>query len=363
MKPSWPRRLGRVGPPPGGVRAEPAGFSQVRFIGDEDEQGLARFYGDLPTRAPTAAPDCLRVLALSGGGAGGAFGAGAMLGLTQSGTRPKFDIVTGVSTGALIAPFAFLGSEWDEQLAGAYLGDQTSVILDWTTLRPGAGLYASDPLAGLVRRYIDAELLAAVAVAHSEGRRLFVATANLDTQRLSIWDMGAIASQGGPEALMLFKDVLIASASMPGLFPPKMISVATEDAVFAEMHVDGGTITPLFVVPEPLIVRRAQQWAVREVEVYALVNTTLEPVSAVTPMGVVPILIRSFELMLRSTYRNALRSVGAYCEINGFALHTASIPADFGGINMLRFDHGLLNNMFEHGAELARNGRLWTKIR
>ena len=358
---AWLKRFGRADPPPAGTQADPAGFHKIRFIGDEDEEGLGRFYGELPT--PAADAGCLRVLALSGGGAGGAFGAGALVGLTKAGLRPHFDMVTGVSTGALIAPFAFLGSAWDAQLTGAYLGGDASVILDWKTLRPGLSLYASEPLSVLVNHYIDEALLQAVALAHQTGRRLFVATTNLDTQLLSIWDMGAIASQGGEAALQLFKDVLIASASLPGLFPPTMISVESEGTRFEEMHVDGGTITPLFIAPQPLIVRRARDWSASDVEVYALINTTLEHDATTTAMGVVPILLRSFELMLRSSYRDALRSVGAFCEINGISRRTASIPADFGGVNMLRFDQDLLAKMFQHGQDLAQAERLWTKVR
>lgn len=323
---------------------------------------MVRFFGDFPRRGASRDGESFKILAMSGGGAGGAFGAGALIGLSKAGSRPTFDLVTGVSTGALIAPFAFLGSEWDHRLAEAYTGGYTSQLLAWTSVRPGLSLYPSEPLTALVTRYVDEALLAAVAQAYADGRRLFVSTANLDSQTTSIWDMGAIAAKGGEAALHLFKDVLVAAASLPGIFPPKMIAVESEGRRFEEMHVDGGAIMQMFVAPEPLILRRARDWGVSAVDVYALVNTTLQPTARATPMGAVPILIRSFELMLRSSYRNALNSIAAYCEINGFSLRAASVPEEHGGANMLRFDRAMMSKIFAHGSALAESDQLWSKL-
>lgn len=360
MAPRWPK--GRVDPPPSGSSAEPSGFSHVRLSIEDDLDAVIRFLGPLPPSATAGGDDRLSILALSGGGASGAFGAGALVGLSRAGARPDFDMVTGVSTGALIAPFAFVGPAWDERLIDAYTGGYIAEMLALTSVRPGRGLYPSDRLAALVKRYVDASILEAVAERHAAGRRLFVATANLDSQTTSLWDMGAIATQGGPEALRLFEDVLVASASLPGIFPPKMIKVDSEGQTYEEMHVDGGAISPLFVVPEPMILRRAQDWGLSGVDVYALVNTSLHPIPRTTPMGALPVLVRSFELMLRSSYRSALRSVGAFCEINGFTLQAASVPADFNGLSMLRFDRHTMTRMFTKGADLAEQGKLWTTL-
>ena len=302
----------------------------------------------------------MKVLALSGGGASGAFGAGALVGLSEAGRRPLFNMVTGVSTGALIAPFAFLGPAWDVRLKDAFTDGFASEAFALTALRPGVSLYPSEQLTGLVRRYVDEGLLQAVADAHRSGRRLFVATANLDAQTTSIWDMGAIAASGQPAALDLFATVLVASASLPGIFPPVMIPVEHDGRLYDEMHVDGGAITPLFVVPDGLLLRRAQDLDGEPVEVYALFNTTLEPNLRETTLSPVPILVRSFELMLRSSYRGALRAVAAFCEINGFVLNTGSVPAELSGASMLRFDQPAMSEMFAHGARLAGEGQLWT---
>jgi len=355
VKSNWTRFGRRAEPPPAGVAAEPPGFSNVRFT-DEDAAELAGFLDDRQSAGAE-----LSLLALSGGGAGGAFGAGALVGLSQAGTRPCFDVVTGVSTGALIAPYAFIGPEWDQRLREAYTGGFASDLLALTALRPGPSLYASEPLAALVDRFVDEALLGAVAQGHAQGRRLFVATANLDAQAASIWDMGAIASQGGEAALSLFTDILVASSSLPGLFPPVMIEVESEGQIFEEMHVDGGTISPMFIVPEALSLRKARPPEPGNVQVYALVNTTLQPCPRSTPLSAAPILVRSFELMLRSSYRSALQLVAAYCEIHGFEFRSASVPHNGEHVSMLRFDRKLMSDMFEQGATLARGGQLWAK--
>ena len=194
-------------------------------------------------------------LALSGGGSGGAFGAGILTGWTTAGTRPTFDVVSGVSTGALIAPFAFLGSSYDPTLAELY----TSGIAE-TLVRPrpiigllGAALSDPAPLRRLVERYVTDDMLRKIAAEHSKGRRLFVVTTNLDAQRTVIWDMGAIAAHGHEQALVLFRNVLIASASIPAVFPPVMIEVTMNGKRFQEMHSDGGATTQLFTAPEDRI--------------------------------------------------------------------------------------------------------------
>jgi hypothetical protein len=353
-------RPARLEPPPPGAHAAPPGFPSIRYLGD-DEDGLVRFMDGFRRAGAGGEAAPMRVLALSGGGAGGAFGAGALAGLSRSGRRPVFDMVTGVSTGALLAPFGSVGAAWDDRLRAAYADGGASDLLTLRGLRPGPGIYGTEPLADLVGEFVDADLLRAVAEGHAEGRRLLVATTNLDAEQLNIWDMGAIAASDGPGALQLFRDVLAASASLPGLFSPRLITVESEGRTSQEMHVDGGATLPLFVVPEPLILRHAAR-SDAGVEVYALVNTSLQASERPTPMGAAPILVRSFELMLRSSYRSALRAVGAFCEINGFELRTASVPEPFAGANMLHFDRGQMGALFDHGLELARRGELWSRI-
>lgn len=337
--------------------ASPAGFEGVRFVGDDRD--LVRFLGDRPDieAPPSGAPPT--VLALSGGGAGGAFGAGALVGLSRAGARLTYDTVTGVSTGALIAPFALLGSDWDARLEAAFTDGYAAEVFALSAARPWVSLYPDQQLRALVSRYVDAALIEAVAVEHARGRRLFVATANLDAQTTSIWDLGAIAQVGGPRALSLFTNVLVASASLPGVFPPQLIDVTAEGETYQELHIDGGAITPLFVVPETLAWPRPADGGPPGVQVFALINTTLDPSAGRTPLHAVPILMRSFELMLRSSYRGGLRTLAAFCRLNDFTLQVGSLPPNVVGASLLRFDRTTMRTLFDHGAKAGETGTLW----
>ncbi|TLY68251.1 MAG: hypothetical protein E6K47_09700, partial [Gammaproteobacteria bacterium] len=190
----------------------------------------------------------INVLVLSGGGAGGAFGAGALAGWSRSGTRPEFQIVTGVSAGALIAPLAFAGQDWDPELTEAFSGGQTQHLMHarWAGAIFGASVYRGEPLAQLVDRYVTDDLLTAIAREAEKGRLLLVATTDLDTEQTVIWNLGLIAQQGGAKSRRLFRDVLIASVSVPGIFPPMMIRVEQAGEDFEEMHVDGSATASMF---------------------------------------------------------------------------------------------------------------------
>jgi len=192
----------------------------------------------------------LSILALSGGGAGGAFGAGAPVGLTRSASRPQFSVVTGVGAGALIAPYAFLGPAWDEQLVEIYTSGRAEHVLQSRRLGAifGPGVYRGEPLKELVDRYATDELIQAVANEASAGRLLLVATTDVRTGKPVVWDLGSIAMNGGSGARALFRDVLVASASVPGLFPPVAIRVEEDQVLFDEVHVDATTTVP-FLVP------------------------------------------------------------------------------------------------------------------
>lgn len=184
-------------------------------------------------------------LAISGGGADGAFGVGVLRGWTETGTRPEFVTVTGVSTGALTAPFAFLGPEYDDTLATLYGGlapDSYFEMRSIFSILPNVSVTSSAPLFELIIEYADEEMLRNVAREHKRGRRLFVQTTNLDAQRAVVWDLGAIASSGAPNALDVFRKALLASASIPIAFPPVIFEVEVDGKRYDEMHVDGGVI-------------------------------------------------------------------------------------------------------------------------
>ena len=194
-------------------------------------------------------------LSLSGGGANGAFGAGFLNGWTSTGTRPVFKIVTGVSTGALMAPFAFLGPSHDTALREFYTTTSSRDIFIVGSLfslaaraLSGEALADTGPLVALIEQHVDAELVRRVAEAHARGRRLYIGTVDLDAQRFVVWNMGLIASSSRPEALELFRQVMLASASIPIAFPPVFFDVEADGQRFDEMHVDGGVGARVFSV-------------------------------------------------------------------------------------------------------------------
>ena len=227
------------------VRAWAGSFSEA-FEADLAESVRQESVADF-RRAPDGSGH-YAALSMSGGGDKGAFGAGFLNGWTASGTRPTFKLVTGISTGALIAPFAFLGPEYDEVLKNAY----TTISADEVLRKRGLSRFWRDavadtePLAALIARDVDEDVLKAVARAHGQGRRLYVGTTHMDAGRLVVWNMGAIASSGHPEALALFRKVMLASASVPVAFPPVLIEVEVDGERYDEMHADGGVETQMF---------------------------------------------------------------------------------------------------------------------
>ena len=357
----------RLNAPPDETLAEAVGFPGVRLSVDEANEALKSVADHLAPLRPRIGRDDFNILALSGGAAGGAFGAGALVGLGKAGTRPDFAIVTGVSTGALIAPLAFLGSAWDDHLTDAYVGGHASELLSLKRLGPtlGPSLFRGDSLDGLVAPFIDAAMIEAVAVEHAKGRRLLIATTNLDSQKATIWDMGAIATQGGEAAVKLFRDVLVASATLPGLFPPKLIDVETPDGEggmtrYQEMHVDGGVAAPLFLMPDALLRWRDLGQRLRRGRVYVIFNTVLDPSPRTTPTGVTSIMGRSFETMLRFSYRQALSLASGFCARHNLPLSVASIPSSFDHLNMLKFDTATMRAIFDEAERLAAANAIWS---
>src|SRR5512136_473332 len=200
-------------------------------------------------------------LAISGGGDDGAFGAGLLVGWTDRGDRPVFDVVTGVSTGSLSAPFAFLGQKYDAQLKEIYTDTTGNDIFVRrpTVLAAIASDAISDsaPLRSMIARYLDQAMVQRIAEEYNKGRLLFILTTNLDQGRPVIWNIGAIASSTNPKARGLIIDVLLASASIPAVFPPVMLDVTVDGVRHQEMHVDGGTIAQAFLYPPSFSLRSA----------------------------------------------------------------------------------------------------------
>ncbi len=190
------------------------------------------------------------VLAISGGGKFGAYSAGVLGGWTESGNRPNFDIVTGVSTGAIVAIFAFLGPKYDETVKRFYT---TVTDRDIYRKKPillallGNSIASSKPLARGIDRAITPEIVADLAAAHNEGRRLLIGTTNLDTKRLAVWDVSAIAAGDRPDKRELIAKIILASTSVPGQFPPVKFDITVNGRRYTELHVDGGATSEIFV--------------------------------------------------------------------------------------------------------------------
>src|SRR5258708_23832375 len=245
-------------------RASVAGISEARFL-PSDPAAMATFGRRLHERESKYFSSLGRLippeslLAISGGGDNGAFGAGVLVGWSESGARPSFKIVTGISTGALIAPLAFVGREYDPLLADMYTTiDQTDIF----EKRPVVAGFLSDaladstPLQHLLAKYVDAKLVARIAEESRRGRALVIITTNLDAGVPVIWNIGAIAESGRPEAIGLIRNILLASASVPGFFPPVMFDVMVDGIAHQEMHVDGGASMQTFLYPAALQVRK-----------------------------------------------------------------------------------------------------------
>jgi predicted acylesterase/phospholipase RssA len=306
-------------------------------------------------------------LALSGGGANGAFGAGVMVGWSQAGGRPDFDVVTGVSTGALMAPFVFAGAAWDERLRKAYCDPRLGALIGGRLVGKirsglsalfGASLVGPEPLARLIEEYADAALLGAIAAEHERGRRLLIATTNLDTQECVIWDLGAIALASldpadAGRALHLFRSLLIASASVPGLLPPATIGWDEPGAVIAERHFDGCVSTPFILPPGTLIASRA---ADAPSELYVVINGNLDPTSRATRRGAVPTLLRALDTMSRANARSRVAAVEILAERHGATMACAAIPEDFDA-DPFNFASANRTALFELGRSSASLGQ------
>ncbi len=315
-------------------------FPDVRFFADSADD----FRRALPDRAGPW-------LALSAGGEDGAFGAGVLTGWSGRG-RPEFSVVTGVSTGALIGVYAFLGPAYDAALEAAYTTINAADVFE--IAGTNESLVDAWPLRRLVDRAITPKLLADLAVAHDAGRRLFVVTTNLDAGRPVVWNMGVIAHGGGPQALALFKQVLLASSSIPGVFQPTLIDVNAEGRAFHELHVDGGIASPFFVAPETLMSDSAANLPISGL--YILVNGKLTMDFGMTQRKVLPILGRSFSVALKAGERLGIATWAQWARARGVELQVANIPGKFPLESKGSFDPDYMKALFTAGRQSAQGG-------
>jgi len=343
--------------------APPAGFPETVRTVTEDRASFAKDTERFMIRLRKASGGgVVNILALSGGGTGAAFGAGALTGLSKAGTRPYFHVVTGVSAGALTAPFAFLGPTWDDALTESFSGQRSGNLVQFsvTGLLFGSSIFRGKPLADLVNHYATEEMLQAIAVEAAKGRLLLIATTDLDSERTVIWDMGAIAMHGGPEGLKLFRQVLIASASIPGLFPPVMIPVETSGTILEEMHVDGSTTASLFIAPEIASVLPDQLAGLRGGNIYVVANGQYGATTITTRVRTMAITKRGIKASLHSSTRGAVLATLALATRNDMNLQVTAIPDDYPLNGLLDLKPERMRALFNFGAECAMRGELWT---
>lgn len=308
-------------------------------------------------------------LALSGGGANGAFGAGFLNGWSSTGKRPIFKVVTGVSTGALMAPFAFLGPSRDDALREFYTTTRSrdifvlgALLSSVRQLLFGEGIADTSPLAALIERYIDETFLREIALAHQSGRRLYIGSVDLDSQRLIIWNMGLIATSGHPDALSLFRRVMLASAAIPVAFSPVFFEVEAAGRRYDEMHVDGGVAAQVFYTGGLFSSRALRQKAGRGTtreDIYVIHNGQLTADTATTRRSVPDIARRTFQAAGKSAVIRDLFRIYALALRERSGYHWITIPD---GVNLSgdeMFDPVVMQQLYDIGYEIARAEPPW----
>lgn len=305
-------------------------------------------------------------LAISGGGDKGAFAAGLLNGWTAAGTRPEFKAVTGVSTGALIAPFAFLGPKYDHVLTTVYTTISKKDIFKKRGLIRGFfsdAMADTAPMARLVERYVDSALLDAIAAEYAKGRMLLVGTADLDALEPVIWNMTAIAASKEPRALELFRRILLASASIPGAFPPVMLDVEVDGVRHQEMHVDGGTIAQVFLYPPSfeLATMSAKEGGRRKRTVYIIRNARLDPDWASVERRTLSVAGRAIASLTQTQGVGDLYRIYLTTLRDGIDYNLAFIPPSFNVAHREEFDTNYMQQLYATGRQLAAAGYKWQK--
>ena len=317
----------------------------------------ARFWADSVSDFNAALPSQPGPwLALSSGGADGAFGAGLLNGLSESGKRPDYAVVTGVSTGALMAPFIFAGQKYDSALRDAYTKVSAADIFE--VGGTGESFVDSWPLKDLIAKQITPVLLADIAAAHNSGRRLFVVTTDIDAERSVVWNMGAIAAHGsGPEgdaALKLFRSVLLASSAIPGGFPPVLIDVEANGKPFQEMHVDGGVGGQFFVAPAATLAATSD-YKIPATQIYLVANSGLEPQFSMVNRTTPSILTSTVSAAVKVDTRLMMDRVYVAAKRSGVDFNAASIPPDFHAVSRGPFDPVYMGALFKVGEDIGKS--------
>jgi hypothetical protein len=344
------------------------GIPYARFWSDEAppfaDELMSASPQELQARFPALVGRELIFLALSGGGQNGAFGAGLLNGWSAAGTRPEFSGVTGISAGALMAPFAYLGPAYDHVLKEVYTEYSTEDLIKkrgkLKTINSDAGADTA-PLRALIAKYVDEAVMKAIAAEYRRGRLLYIGTTNLDAGRPVTWNIGAIANSGKLGALDLIRDVMLASASIPVAFPPVMIEVEANGQRHDEMHVDGGASRQSFLfslaLDERELARRLETKGTGQT--YIIRNARLESMWQPVDRKVFAIAGRSASSMIRTQGIGDLYREYLGAQKYGFAFNLAFIPDDFEAKPAETFDRQYMRKLYTLGYRMARTGYPW----
>jgi len=351
---------------------EIAGYGQIRFYGDEAPPNIeARLAGRIKALKERFAsdrqdgnPSQINLLALSGGSEDGAFGAGFLVGWSEDGRRPAFDMVTGISTGGLAAPFVFLGPDYDHVLEELYTTTTKKQIFKACVvcgLFGGPAFANTKPLRRMIEANFTAEMFEKIAAEHRKGRRLWIGTTNLDSGRPVIWDIGALAASGQPGALELFHKILLATSAIPGFFPPVAFVVETDGQPYTELHSDGGATFITFLYPPEIIGRTALEQLGDDIEVnlYVILNAKNPPYYKETKPATYDILKRALYVTVQNKAVGDALRVYEIARRDGLDYHMIMIPAEFGVTPVKDFDIDYMNALFEEGARLGRMVHPW----
>jgi predicted patatin/cPLA2 family phospholipase len=313
---------------------------------------------------PTIKVNEINALTLSGGGSSGAFGAGILAGWTEAGTRPQFDVVTGISTGSLIAPFAVLGPAYDDELTEAFTTITDKDIFERVGLRGviNTGAFTSNaPLRKMLDKYLTEDVIDRIAAEYRKGRRLLVGTTNLDADRPVIWNMGAIAASGRPDRSDLFKRVILASTSIPGAFPPQHFQVSADGKKFEEMHVDGGVTTEVFLMPAGLSLSKDPHGRLLKARLYVIRNGRTTPEYSVVKANLPSIAGKAIGSLIDTQAVGDLYRLYTISKRDRIDYNVIEIPPTFTVKSQSPFDNVYMRALYKTGHEMGRNGIVWQK--
>ena len=345
--------------------------ADARLWGDEaPELLLERLRTWPPEKLRTFLPSWhdkpLSFLAISGGGQDGAYGAGLINGWTASGQRPEFQLVTGISTGALSAPFVFLGPDYDDKLKEVYTTKSTADLAEvraWTVIATGDSAFDNTKLRNLISSYVNEEMIRRLTEEYRKGRRLFVGTTNLDAARPVVWNITSIAASDYPDKQQLIVDVLLASASVPGVFPPVLIKIPSGGEVYDELHVDGGAVTQVFVYPSSLDFSAVldRMGIDGPFSIYVVRNSKLKPDWKPVEAGIFEVTATSISSLIRTQGIGDLSSIYLLAQRDGGRFKLTYVPDDFDVDFDEMFDPDYMKALYQRGYEEGLRGGIWVE--